>query len=101
MKMNHQAKQFVRNIRWAVCFFLLKDKAPEKKERYGFKSLKNPEPQPLVEPFVDALYNIIKNIKFKKRTKITYFDYNDNIHYSPSLQLSGKGQESELLSQFL
>ena len=33
-----------------------------------FKSLKSPEPQPLVEPFVDALYNIIMKIKFKNRT---------------------------------
>ena len=61
MKMNHQAKQFVRSLRWAVCFFLLKDKTPEKRERYGFKSLKNPEPQPLVEPFVDDILHFTQN----------------------------------------
>ena len=54
LKMNHQAKIFVRNIRWAVCFFLSQDKG-ERKETFGFKSLNNPEPQPLVEPFIDAL----------------------------------------------
>ena len=68
--MNHQAKIFVRNIRWAVCIFLSQDKSKdkEKKERYGFNSQKNPDPQPLVEPFVDEVYDVIKNIKFKQKT---------------------------------
>ena len=70
LKMNHQAKIFVRNIRWAVCIFLSQDKSKdkEKKERYGFNSQKNPDPQPLVEPFVDEVYDVIKNIKFKQKT---------------------------------
>ena len=52
----------------------------KKKETYGFNSQKNPdEPQPLLQPFIDALYDAIQNIKFKNRTNEFQKQYKENV----------------------
>ena len=57
MKMNHQAKKFVRNISWAATFFIAaqngKKISDKKVENYGFRSLNDPDPVPCLKPFFD------------------------------------------------
>ena len=93
--MNQQAKNFVRNIRWAVCIFLSQDKS-QQKETYGFNSQRNPDPQPLVEPFVQALYDAIKKIKFKQRTNNFQKNLKENVmsKINQSKKLLVKGDKS-------
>ena len=93
--MNQQAKNFVRNIRWAVCIFLSQDKS-QQKVTYGFNSQRNPDPQPLVEPFVQALYDAIKKIKFKQRTNNFQKNLKENVmsKINQSKKLLVKGDKS-------
>ena len=76
--MNQQAKTFIRNIRWAVCIFLSKNKSVPK-NTYGFNSQKNPDPQPLLQQFEEAVYDVIKNIKFKERTNEFQKQFKENV----------------------
>ena len=66
MKINHQAKKFVRNVTWAATFFIAAQKGkkvPDKQnDHHGFRSLNNPDPLPCLKPFIDDIYEMIKNI---------------------------------------
>ena len=67
-----------------------------KKETYGFNSQRNPDPQPLVEPFVQALYDAIKKIKFKQRTNNFQKNLKENVmsKINQSKKLLVKGDKS-------
>ena len=62
-------EKFSKNVSWR-CFFKLNPHLKSKnKEVYGFKSITPPERIPDLKDFENALANLLKNIKFRKRSK--------------------------------
>ena len=58
--------QFVRRLRWRANFFKNPDLAKTAKETYNFRSLNAPPPVPELKPLETGLYNLVKNLKFRK-----------------------------------
>ena len=60
-------EKFAHNLRWKVLFYLKPAAKPKPKQTFGFKST---APAPAVselKDFEDALFNLVKNIKFGRR----------------------------------
>ena len=70
-------ENFVRRLRWKAFFFEKStndatfnnnnDNNVFKQESHGFKSLKTPPQNELLNPFENDLYDIMRNIEFKHR----------------------------------
>jgi hypothetical protein len=57
-----------RNVRWAALFFLNPSERPQKKENYGFKSIKAAPPVKELKHFEDGLIKLTQNLEFKPRS---------------------------------
>ena len=57
-----------RNVRWAALFFLNPSERPQKKENYGFKSIKAAPPVKELKHFEDGLSKLTQNLEFKPRS---------------------------------
>ena len=56
---------FVKNIRWRAHFFSNPDDKTQK-ENFGFKTLKSAPKVKELQKLEDRLYDIVRNVKFKK-----------------------------------
>ena len=61
----HSVGVFVANLRWRV-FFFLNPVESSKTEKYGLKSTKPAPSVKELKQFEDALYDLVKNVKFKQ-----------------------------------
>ena len=75
-KLIGQLEKIDKNMRWKAIIFLKDDNVKYKKiadeielygkeEKYGFKSVRKPNPVKELEPFEKELYDIAKNIEFR------------------------------------
>ena len=63
-------ESFVRRLRWKAFFFDYKEQAEQESQinRYNFKSEKCPPQHSALTPFENELYDLAKDIKFRKVT---------------------------------
>ena len=65
--MIEKVQSFLKRIRWKAFFFdNTSDPERERKKSYGFKSEKSPPQNKELLKFENAMYNMIKNIKFNE-----------------------------------
>ena len=65
LQLINSIETFVKNLRWRAFFLLNPDKQSEK-ETYDFKSLRAAPKIKELQKFEDALFNLVRNISFKK-----------------------------------
>ena len=67
--LTEKVEKFIKRIRWKAMFYEqnnnLDDDEPQRKQNYGFKTLKCPPQHPDLEQFENELLNLIQNISFK------------------------------------
>ena len=63
----HSTETFVRNLRWRS-YFLLNPSTSEKKEKFEFRSIRAPPQIKELRKLEDSLYDLVKNIKFRRYT---------------------------------
>ena len=61
----NKTEQFIRRVRWKVFHFLSKSDNVER-ETFGFRTTSVPPKNQLLYEFENDLYDMIKNIEFKK-----------------------------------
>ena len=66
MQLTHSVRGFTNNLRWRAEHFLPPKPTKKKKERFGFKSLKNDEPIAELKDFEDKIFELTKGIKFEE-----------------------------------
>ena len=60
-------ESFIKRIRWKAFFYEKSDNTPEKiVDNFGFKSVKTPPKNEHLNAFEADLYDIVRNIKFKR-----------------------------------
>ena len=65
--MMHKLESFLKRIRWKAFFFENKNEtSAEHTNNFGFKSMKTPPVNEHLRAFENDLYDMIKNIEFKK-----------------------------------
>ena len=65
LQLIHCVEIFVRNLRWRAYFYLNPQQKPQK-ENFDFKSLKAAPKIKELQWLEDAMYELVRNIKFKK-----------------------------------
>ena len=65
LQLIHCVEIFVRNLRWRAYFYLNPQQKPQK-ENFDFKSLKAAPKIKELQWLEDAMYDLVRNIKFKK-----------------------------------
>ena len=84
LQLIHSVETFVRNLRWRAYFLLHPQERPQK-EKYGFKSLRAAPKIKELQKLEDALYDLVKNIRFRK--------------YSNSFQRQLKEDRNKILNE--
>ena len=64
----YSVETFVKNLRWRAYFFL-NPQEKTSKNKYGFKTLKAAPKVKELQSFEDGLFNMVKDVKFKKYSK--------------------------------
>lgn len=60
-----KTEDFIKRLRWRTFYFLNQELYSQKKETFGFRSLKVPPFVPELKPFEDDLLRMIENVKFR------------------------------------
>ena len=89
----NKTKVFLRNLRWRAHFFLHSPKKENNKNNFGFKSDKSAPQVPQLKEFEDELISVIQNIKFKKYSK----NSNDNFQQQLSKDVKNIKENSKLI----
>ena len=67
LKLMEKTEMLIKRMRWKAIFFDEKDKN-RPKETYGLKSFKTPSQVKDLLPFENDLLNLVKNVKFDKKS---------------------------------
>ena len=66
MQLTHSVRKFVNTARWRAEIYLRPKPVKKRKETFGFKSIRSAEPVAELKEFEDKLFDLTKNIKFRK-----------------------------------
>ncbi len=64
-KLLNKTNDFVKRLRWRAFHYENRPSNPNA-EKFGFKTYRCPSSNPLLDPFENELYEMIRNIKFRK-----------------------------------